>query len=327
MSFSSWSSERKFITVIFLFVLSGLLIALFVDIGWRLGKDEGERVANADSYARHATEDIEKCLTKVVFDPECVRKVVKTTNEHSRAESDLKAQKRMALWALGMMIVSGLTAVITAFGVWFVWKTLVQGNKINEATVAAAEAANNANEIMRGEQRPIIANGEIKMRKAGANFSPDDYRISFEWKNIGKGVARIVEMRSTKRQSIIDDKWPPERIIESLKGMSNNENFVLPPGESFTVGEAEHFIFEDQAIDTLLGFLIRYEEFTMDEGYETYETIIIVALSARKINEEYGIDGWFGYQSTTSLGNHPAQRDLTIVDLRGDVVHQYTKMT
>lgn len=108
-------------------------------IGSEIGESRGESNKNTTEYERHAEEKIRStCLSGQGVDvAECVSKVIKTTNEESRTESDLVAQTEMARWAFYMLIATVGVAVITGAGVYYVWQTLSVTRKIGEAQARA----------------------------------------------------------------------------------------------------------------------------------------------------------------------------------------------
>lgn len=91
---------------------------------------------------------------------QCVEKADYTTRESERAEQDLNAQREMAQWSEGMLwaawLVGIATVSVTAVGVFFVKRTLEQAGETNRAAIDAAKAANDANVIMRDEQRAWV---------------------------------------------------------------------------------------------------------------------------------------------------------------------------
>lgn len=111
-------------------------------LGHGLGEQLGERQANTDAYARHAQDEINKtCSTLIgVAQMECIARVIETTNEHERAEYDLSAQRNMDRWAALMLVATVLMTIVTALGVYFVWRTLTATRTMAEDTREIGEA-------------------------------------------------------------------------------------------------------------------------------------------------------------------------------------------
>lgn len=128
-------------------VLLGIVVILV--IGWGVystghlrGEQAGEYQTNSDTYRRHAEQEIRKTCAGLdgAAQTECIVRVIEATNQHERAESDLIAQHSMALWALLMLIVTAVMAGITAFGVYYVWRTLLATQKMAKDTREIGEA-------------------------------------------------------------------------------------------------------------------------------------------------------------------------------------------
>lgn len=124
------------LTLLIAFSLAGYIL------GFGLGEQSGEHQANADTYAKHAQNEIDGTCADLngPAHTECIIRVVEATNEHERAESDLNAQRDMARWAFLMLIVTVAMAIITAFGVFYVWRTLLATQKMAEETTRIGEA-------------------------------------------------------------------------------------------------------------------------------------------------------------------------------------------
>ena len=124
------------------FIIAGLIVASFFLIGafysgTITGYIGGHKDYNSAQYSTHANKQIEK--TCLLLEPsamaECIRIIIEATNEENRSERDIVAQETMALWALGVVIISGFGLVVTGVGVWFVGHTLIA----TQATLAEAE--------------------------------------------------------------------------------------------------------------------------------------------------------------------------------------------
>lgn len=88
---------------------------------------------------------------------ECIEKAIHASVENQRAEKDLAAQQNMAFYALWLLAISTLTTGITAFGVWYVRRTLVE---TSEAVRAADDAVAVTREIGRKQTRAYVVVSE-----------------------------------------------------------------------------------------------------------------------------------------------------------------------
>lgn len=68
---------------------------------------------------------------------DCVVETVAAKQEAQTSYQDLKAQQHMSLSALGVLIVSAVTMIVTAVGVVFVWRTLVETRRMGEVQTRA----------------------------------------------------------------------------------------------------------------------------------------------------------------------------------------------
>lgn len=180
----------KVVTATTIALMLGLAIVAIFEAGRSKGVSEGEYVANADTYAKHADQEIEdRCL--ILDDPAkaiCIREVVDAHNETERAERDLVAQSDMALWALIMLSVTALMAIITALGVWFVWRTLLATQKMAEdARIATAITR----EIGEAQVRAYISISRVSIAIDETAPHP---KLQVVVKNAGQSPARSVEV-------------------------------------------------------------------------------------------------------------------------------------
>lgn len=237
----------KIVTAVSTAVIVLLILTWAYDTGRLVGITESEYERHSDAYARHAQEDIqERCLlSEPVAQAECIREVVEATREDERAERDLIAQSEMALWAFWMLIVTGVTAAVTGIGVYYVRSTLMQAGETNRAAVAAAEAANEANRIMRAESRPWISidqnvmcdfiyeegsdrcniwwqytlTNKGKMPAHNISVSWGIYRYDWGFIGAGKqGVADVVNMAKRTRLYDISVLFPSESAPQTTYG-------------------------------------------------------------------------------------------------------------
>jgi hypothetical protein len=93
---------------------------------WDLAARNTQYDRDADHYATEYTEQAEKDIRETCPDgeasdvPECIASRIRAERETYRNERDLAAQQKMAAWALGVLLVSGLTLAITTLGVGLV---------------------------------------------------------------------------------------------------------------------------------------------------------------------------------------------------------------
>jgi hypothetical protein len=117
-------------------------------VAYSLGKSEGEYLANSDTYATHAEQEIrDECLIlETTSSVECIRRVLEATNEHERSEADLKAQERMASWAFYMFIASSIATVSTLYGLFLIRQTWFETRRASTLTERA----------IKNEERPYL---------------------------------------------------------------------------------------------------------------------------------------------------------------------------
>lgn len=108
---------------------------------------------------------------------ECVAQEQKSAQEIERDESDLYAQRQMAVWALGAGIAGFVSVLLSLAGIFFVWRSLA----LNRAAVGAAVASNlntsEALEISRQDQRAWLHYALL----SGKNTQEMNGRISVEF--------------------------------------------------------------------------------------------------------------------------------------------------
>ena len=131
-------SNRSSIFAAGIALIVGFAFAGYI-LGFGLGEQSGEYQSNTDTYARHAQDEIGRTCAGLdgTAQTKCIVRVVEATNEHNRSESDLKAQRNMAKWALLMLVATVAMAITTAFGVYYVWRTLNITREIGEKQVRA----------------------------------------------------------------------------------------------------------------------------------------------------------------------------------------------
>jgi len=116
--------------------------------------------------------------------------------EAYQAEQDLNAQRDMALWALAMLIVSAVTALLTLWALWYVRGTLAATREALKDTGNATEAMIKQNELTAAAQRAWV---DFDMEvEAYYRFDSNAGSITANvaLRNTGKSVARNVNRRS-----------------------------------------------------------------------------------------------------------------------------------
>ena len=136
----------KHVTLGLIPIVVALIWAAFY-VGSQIGESRGEGNKHTAEYERHAEKKIRAtCLSGQGGDiAECVAKVIRSTNEHQRAQDDLVAQTEMARWAFYMLVATVVVAVITGAGVYYVWRTLSITREIGEAQTRAYLTLEDAN--------------------------------------------------------------------------------------------------------------------------------------------------------------------------------------
>lgn len=203
-----------------------------------------EHASNAHANAK------EECLR---LDPiaivDCVEEHVRAVQETERAEHDLNAQREMATWALGVFVVSALTAGVTAVGVFLVYQTLKEARKTTNAAIRSAReasaatgvanqgarAAMEANAIMRHEQRPwleITRELECRFKKVAGS---DKFMVQcrYEIANVGKSPAFDVSIsnmlvRTTFGDDVSAALTEAIAVAESARGSRIGETVIYP---------------------------------------------------------------------------------------------------
>lgn len=132
----------------------------------------------------------------------CYSRITESEQGRHRSERDLSAQRYMAFWAGLMAFCAFLSVLVSGLGVWFVKRTLDQTAETNRAAVEAAKAAQDANGIMRSEQRPWLSLDFGKLRSFHVHRSDVGSTINVEWtftvSNFGNSPAKNCQVWSNE---------------------------------------------------------------------------------------------------------------------------------
>ncbi|MGH1331286.1 MAG: hypothetical protein ACRBBK_10425 [Paracoccaceae bacterium] len=182
------------------FIIGYVCITFAFSEGYKSADNEHQSYyANRQAREKAYAECLERSLT-IPIAVSCVNNSRDASREDERAEQDLNAQREMAQWAKGMLwatLIIGMgTIITTAIGVWFVKRTLDSTNLAVSETSKATAAMIEANQIMRDEQRPILApKGEI-VQPFGDTMGgqiPPQFDFAFVFRNFGKIPAKVID--------------------------------------------------------------------------------------------------------------------------------------
>ena len=244
------------------FGLTLLVVALLFGayhIGSKIGETRGYRNYHASSYEAHAANEIRS--TCLLGDgpntAECISKVIHATNENKRAEKDLVAQTEMATWAFWMLIVTIFVAVVTAGGVYFVWRTLLATKKTVTITREIGEAQVRAYlTIESGTITPEIEDGErivwkihvgvrncgqsparkIKIKLTGPTFAAENLAVT---RDLAAGESRCLNLiaATTKQPLQFVDSGETHVYMKATIVVSFLDVFAEPDGRTFVTSE------------------------------------------------------------------------------------------
>ena len=127
---------------------------------------------------------------------ECLVEQERASREAYQAESDLNAQRDMSLWAMWMVVISAVTAVITVWALVYVRGTLLATREALEDTGNATNAMVRANEIAREtgrkQVRAYLGIGNVTIED-GEDFCYP--KITFKLTNNGVSPADVTRVR------------------------------------------------------------------------------------------------------------------------------------
>lgn len=144
---------------------------------------EREAVDRSYNYARNTPSQISRdCRGSVGVDPlKCIDQTIDTARENQRKEQNLAAQQVTAWWTAVMGGAAVFGVILSAFGVFLVYRTFRATREGNEISRQAMMAENRA----WVEICPDFTKGDLVYTETG------EFRLNtkFTYKNIGKTVA------------------------------------------------------------------------------------------------------------------------------------------
>ena len=158
---------------------------------------KGYQAADKDhqsAYATHQTakDHYRECIGESSVEDalKCYEVAYNTDREQERAEEDLDAQREMANWAEGMLwatvFIGSVTAAVTAFGVWFVYKTL---GATKETLRTTQDMALDQRRIGEAQTRAYISVNPIF-----EDFDAETPSLKFKWENVGQTPAKDFQL-------------------------------------------------------------------------------------------------------------------------------------
>lgn len=120
---------------------------------YNLGDSSGRIVAQAESYAAaypyRTSKQIADCWRNPNRDAatKCVSDAINSSHEAQRSEADLATQRQMSVWAFWALVVSSISAVVTAIGTILLYQQIVLTREAVEDTGRATDAMREANKI------------------------------------------------------------------------------------------------------------------------------------------------------------------------------------
>lgn len=156
--------------------------ALITGLSWQSRGYEDAAAQRAYQYARNAEQQISAdCRRSVTRDrANCVEEAKQAAREYQRKEYDLAAQWVTAWWTKVTGAAAVFGVVLSAFGVFLVWRTFrasMAANKISE-------------EVAVNDTRPLMIFVSIEGESRGQGL----WYGKFHWKNIGSGPAKILDV-------------------------------------------------------------------------------------------------------------------------------------
>jgi len=222
--------------IVAVLVTAGLLFAV-----WQAATLSEKYTQQSEQAARKYADRTEErirstCLnTEVGAFVKCVDEIVKTSQEAQTAQRDLAAQNHMAFWAFAMFWPAAGSLLLTAIGVFMIWRTLVYtavaAQYSKEMAVSATEATKAARQqadIAERSQRPyVIPSGVQRVTQVGSN---DDAKaaVVYSLGNFGSTPAIIHYVDSTFGSAPTGHPGEPGSGVTKFDHNEFNSGDILP---------------------------------------------------------------------------------------------------
>lgn len=269
------------------FVLAFLAVAIPLAI-WDLSAtytlNHVEAEHYSEQYQASASERIaDDCgMAEPAAIAHCVEQVVTATHEQQRAEADLNAQRDMANYARGALIIAAMGVGVTAIGVVYVALTLSEARKTTTAALqgaaAAIEANNTAKDIGKKQLRPYIVYNSAKFDKLWISPSQARLQVDVSFRNCGLSPGVITAAsravyapRGKGKWDQAGAGWQRHRI---LIGPEQTERVIFDAIESDPDGNFSWFS---------IGILLWYEDLFGNRYDDEHVWLIFDGRSFRQI--------------------------------------------
>jgi len=279
--------------VIWIGAIFGALVLIYL-IFWAmwLSAEHGARSEyNASRHAESIQNRIDSSCSGLNGSAlsECVREAVEATREYQRAEEDLKAQKDMALWALGMLVATGvlgfITLVVSIVGVWFVIRTFEQTRR--QANIAEDSAQKQLRAYI------VVDSSSLSIKE---RIGPGLYHAVFSIKFKNAGQTPAYRYRTQIAWQAIKSGDFPMKIEQSMKGKTET---IVGPGVS--TSSAGSYDLEQIDIDRLNGGEYTFHVFGRVQYEDIFGTARYLLFSLANGDMVPDGNGWF--MRPTRTGN------------------------
>ncbi|WP_428413080.1 hypothetical protein [Pararhizobium sp.] len=230
--------ERLIMPAVALAVLAAMIAVvslILVDQYARVHQVDTEREGIAEADRANTLMRIQLICADLSYPqlPVCINTELERHDEDRASDRQLEAQRDIALWTAVLAI---STIVLTATGIWLLWRTLVATRLTLEEARKTTDAAREANVVLRLEQRPFVSiahERDVHVRDYRTKKQRADTYLRYS--NVGRSVAQnfglraaLLETRSPDPQEAIDDF-----ISELDSARLMFADTVLMPGEDY----------------------------------------------------------------------------------------------